>query len=85
MLTNRRTLLADEMGLGKTVQALSLLATEQARPALIVVPPHLCVTGKTRSPIFWTQGRTSFRYSLTDPEMQDAFRVQSVAIPRSYG
>jgi SNF2 family DNA or RNA helicase len=33
MLTNRRTLLADEMGLCKTVQALSLLATEQAWPA----------------------------------------------------
>jgi SNF2 family DNA or RNA helicase len=41
MLTNRRTLLADEMSLGKTVQALFLLATEQAWPALIVVPPHL--------------------------------------------
>ena len=41
MLTNRRTLLADEMGLGKTVQALAFLATEQAWPALVVVPPHL--------------------------------------------
>lgn len=41
MHTNRRTLLADEMGLGKTVQALAFLATEQAWPALVVVPPHL--------------------------------------------
>ncbi len=41
MLTNQRTLLADEMGLGKTVQAISFLATDQAWPALVVVPPHL--------------------------------------------
>lgn len=36
-----RSLLADEMGLGKTLQALAFLATEEAYPALIVVPPHL--------------------------------------------
>lgn len=36
-----RSLLADEMGLGKTPQALAFLASKQAYPALIVVPPHL--------------------------------------------
>lgn len=52
MNTNRRTLLADEMGLGKTVQALALLATEQAWPALIVVPPHLVLHWKDKIPGF---------------------------------
>ena len=41
LLSAERALLADEMGLGKTVQALALLATTNAYPALIVVPPHL--------------------------------------------
>lgn len=41
LLTNERTLLADEMGLGKTVQALAWVATVQALPLLLVVPPHL--------------------------------------------
>ena len=41
LLNNRRTLLADEMGLGKTVQALAFIASADAFPALIVVPPHL--------------------------------------------
>ena len=36
-----RALLADEMGLGKTPQALAFLASQEAYPALIVVPPHL--------------------------------------------
>lgn len=52
MLTNNRTLLADEMGLGKTVQALSLLATEQSWPALIVVPPHLVRHWEDKTPDF---------------------------------
>lgn len=37
-----RTLCADKMGLGKTIQAISLLAEPEARPALVVVPTHLC-------------------------------------------
>ncbi len=41
LMNNRRCLLADEMGLGKTVQALSFIATANAYPALIIVPPHL--------------------------------------------
>lgn len=52
MQTNRRTLLADEMGLGKTVQALSMLATDQAWPALIVVPPHLVRHWEDKTPCF---------------------------------
>lgn len=56
MLTNRRTLLADEMGLGKTIQALSWLATEQAWPALIVVPPHLVRHWEDKIPAFLDAG-----------------------------
>ena len=56
MLTNRRTLLADEMGLGKTVQALSFLATDQAWPALIVVPPHLVRHWEEKAPAFLDAG-----------------------------
>ncbi len=56
MLTNRRTLLADEMGLGKTVQALSFLATDQAWPALIVVPPHLVRHWEEKTPAFLDAG-----------------------------
>ena len=41
LLSGERVLLADEMGLGKTVQALAMLASTQAFPALIVVPAHL--------------------------------------------
>ena len=41
LLANPRGLLADEMGLGKTVQALAWLATTQALPMLLIVPPHL--------------------------------------------
>ncbi len=41
LINNRRCLLADEMGLGKTVQALAFIATANAYPALIIVPPHL--------------------------------------------
>lgn len=52
MLANRRTLIADEMGLGKTVQALSCLATDQAWPALIVVPPHLVRHWEEKIPAF---------------------------------
>ncbi|MDH0342083.1 DEAD/DEAH box helicase [Chromobacterium haemolyticum] len=51
-LTNRRTLIADEMGLGKTVQALSFLATDQAWPALVVVPPHLVRHWEDKIPAF---------------------------------
>lgn len=36
-----RALLADEMGLGKTVQTLAALASLNAFPAILVVPPHL--------------------------------------------
>lgn len=43
LLNNERTLLADEMGLGKTPELLSFLATKNAYPALIVVPPHLVI------------------------------------------
>jgi SNF2 family DNA or RNA helicase len=39
LIANQRALLADEMGLGKTVQALAALATAEAFPALVVVPP----------------------------------------------
>lgn len=41
LLHAERALLADEMGLGKTPTALAWLATLQAWPAIIVVPPHL--------------------------------------------
>ncbi|MCM3609170.1 DEAD/DEAH box helicase [Cupriavidus pauculus] len=51
-LANRRTLLADEMGLGKTVQALAFLATDQAWPALVVVPPHLVRHWEDKIPAF---------------------------------
>lgn len=37
-----RMLLADKMGLGKTPGAISLLQEPSSRPAIIVVPPHLC-------------------------------------------
>lgn len=60
MLTNRRTLLADEMGLGKTVQALSMLATEQAWPALIVVPPHLVRHWEDKTPDFLDTGTSEY-------------------------
>lgn len=56
MLTNRRTLLGDEMGLGKTVQALAFLATEQAWPALVVVPPHLVRHWEDKSSQFLDTG-----------------------------
>jgi superfamily II DNA or RNA helicase len=38
----RRMLLADKIGAGKTASALSVLVEPQARPAIIVVPSHLC-------------------------------------------
>ncbi len=38
----RRILLADKMGLGKTPSALSGLCEPESRPALVVVPTHLC-------------------------------------------
>lgn len=38
----KRMLLADKMGLGKTVSAISVLQEPSDRPALIVVPAHLC-------------------------------------------
>ena len=38
----KRMLLADAMGLGKTVQAISTLCEPERRPALVVVPTHLC-------------------------------------------
>ena len=41
LMRSDRCLLADEMGLGKTVQALAMLATAGAYPALVIAPPHL--------------------------------------------
>lgn len=38
----RRMLLADRMGLGKTPSAISVLCEPERRPALVVVPTHLC-------------------------------------------
>lgn len=38
----RRMLLADKMGTGKTCQAISTLCEPDRRPALVVVPTHLC-------------------------------------------
>lgn len=38
----KRMLLGDKMGLGKTVEAISVLQEPEDRPALIVVPTHLC-------------------------------------------
>jgi len=38
----KRMLLADVMGLGKTISGLSILTEPETRPAIIVVPPHLC-------------------------------------------
>lgn len=38
----KRMLLADKMGLGKTPSAISILCDPDHRPALIVVPTHLC-------------------------------------------
>lgn len=38
----KRMLLADKMGLGKTPSGISVLVEPEARPAIIVVPPHLC-------------------------------------------
>ena len=43
-----------------------------------------CFTG-TRSPISSTQGRTSFRYSLTDPEMQEALGLKVSQFPGLVG
>lgn len=40
-LTTGGLLVADELGLGKTVTAITLLAHEEARPAICVVPTHL--------------------------------------------
>lgn len=39
----KRMLLADKMGLGKTPAAISILQEPEARPAIIVVPTHLCL------------------------------------------
>jgi hypothetical protein len=83
MFTNRRTLRADEMGLGKTVQALSLLATEQAWPALIVVPPHL-VRHWDKIPDFLDAGKNELPLFAHRPRNAGGIRAQSVAIPRSY-
>ena len=83
MLTNRRTLLADEMGLGKTVQALSLLATEQAWPALIVVPPHL-VRHWDKIPDFLDAGKNELPLFAHRLRNAGGIRAQSVAISRSY-
>lgn len=38
----KRILLADKMGLGKTPAAISTVCEPASRPALVVVPPHLC-------------------------------------------
>ena len=38
----KRLLLADLLGLGKTISAISTLAEPEMRPAIIVVPTHLC-------------------------------------------
>jgi len=38
----KRMLLSDKMGLGKTPSGISMLQEPESRPALIVVPPHLC-------------------------------------------
>lgn len=84
MLTNRRTLLADEMGLGKTVQALSLLATEQAWPALIVVPPHL-VRHWDKIPDFLDAEKNELPLFVHRPRNAGGIRAQSVAIPWSCG
>lgn len=37
-----RLLLGDDIGMGKTISAITLLCEPSDRPALIVVPPHLC-------------------------------------------
>jgi len=84
MLTNRRTLLADEMSLGKTVQALFLLATEQAWPALIVVPPHL-VRHWDKIPDFLDAEKNEFPLFAHRPRNAGGIRAQSVAILRSCG
>lgn len=84
MLTNRRTLLADEMGLGKTVQALSLLATEQAWPALIVVPPHL-VRHWDKTHDLLDAGKNELPLFVHQPSNAGGIRAQSVAILRSCG
>ena len=81
---HRRTLLADEMGLGKAVQALSLQATEQAWPALIVVPPHL-VRHWDKIPDFLDAGKSELPLFVHRPRNAGSIRAQSVAIPRSYG
>lgn len=38
-----RLLVADDIGLGKTITAISILAAADCRPAIIVVPTHLCI------------------------------------------
>lgn len=38
----KRMLLGDRMGLGKTASGISILLEPEARPAIIVVPAHLC-------------------------------------------
>jgi superfamily II DNA or RNA helicase len=38
----KRMLLADPIGLGKTASALSILCEPESRPAIIIVPTHLC-------------------------------------------
>lgn len=37
-----KMLLADQMGLGKTPQAISTLQEPESRPAIVIVPSHLC-------------------------------------------
>lgn len=38
----KRMLLADTMGTGKTASGISMLCEAENRPAIVIVPPHLC-------------------------------------------
>jgi hypothetical protein len=38
----KKMLLADKLGLGKTSSAIGILSEPHMRPAIIIVPPHLC-------------------------------------------
>lgn len=38
----KRMLLADKMGLGKTLSGIALLSEPEMRPAIVIVPSHLC-------------------------------------------
>jgi len=53
-----RILLADSLGLGKTYSSLGTIANPEARPALIICPPHLCLQWEKEVKKFYPELKT---------------------------